>query len=126
MVAKTFALRLFSRIGGGWVFDDFAYEALGVGSSKAQMATPASGATLSSGTEPFMWIAGSGATAYWLYVGDSLGAGDLYNSGSLATSVLTGTPVGLPTDGRRIYVRLWSLVGGAWLYNDYSYTASGP
>ena len=30
---------------------------------------------------------------------------------------------GLPTDGRTLNVRLWSLVNGAGLYNDYTYTA---
>jgi hypothetical protein len=29
----------------------------------------------------------------------------------------------LPTDGRTLYVRLWSLVSGAWQFNDYTYTA---
>jgi len=27
---------------------------------------------------------------------------------------------GLPLDGRKLYVRLWSLVGPTWQFNDYS------
>jgi hypothetical protein len=27
----------------------------------------------------------------------------------------------LPTDGSTLYVRLWSQIGGAWQYADYSY-----
>ena len=120
---STVYARLWSLIGGSWIYEDFGYEASGAGSPSAEMATPTSGTMLSSGTVPFTWTAGSGETAYWLYVGDSLGANDLYDSGWIASSVLTQTPPGLPTDGRRIYVRLYSLVGGAWLYNDYSYLA---
>ena len=33
------------------------------------------------------------------------------------------TATGLPTDGRTLYVRLWSLVSGIWQFNDYTYTA---
>jgi hypothetical protein len=30
----------------------------------------------------------------------------------------------LPTTGGTLYVRLWSLIGGVWQANDYSYTAA--
>jgi len=29
--------------------------------------------------------------------------------------------VTLPTDGRFIYVRLWSMINGVWIYNSYTY-----
>ena len=32
---------------------------------------------------------------------------------------------GIPADGSTIYVRLWTLFGGTWQYNDYTYTAAG-
>jgi hypothetical protein len=31
---------------------------------------------------------------------------------------------GLPTDGRTIHVRLWSLIGSGWQFRDYTYTAT--
>jgi hypothetical protein len=31
---------------------------------------------------------------------------------------------GLPTDGRIIYVRLWSKIGGAYRTRDWSFTAA--
>jgi hypothetical protein len=40
------------------------------------------------------------------------------------TTGTTTTTSGLPTSGT-VFVRLWSLIGGAWIFNDYSYTA-GP
>src|SRR4029079_5645047 len=30
---------------------------------------------------------------------------------------------GLPSDGRTLYVRIWSLIAGEWRFNDYPYSA---
>jgi len=61
-------------------------------------------------------------TQYWLYVGTTPGNNDLYSQPPGLN--LTGTVTGLPTDGRQLYVRLWSLIGGVWQFNDYTYTAA--
>jgi hypothetical protein len=89
-------------------------------SSKAQMLSPVPKSTLKSSSVTFSWSAGT-ASAYQLYVGNSAGASDIYNSGQV--SVRSVTVSNLPTDGRTLYVRLWSLVGGTWYYNDYTYKA---
>jgi hypothetical protein len=34
------------------------------------------------------------------------------------------TFTGLPTDGRNIYVRLYTAYTGTWTYNDYQFTAA--
>ena len=86
------------------------------------MTSPTPGSTFGSSTVTFSWSAGS-ATAYWLYLGTSPGAMDLYNSGSI--SVRSQTVSNIPTDGRTIYVRLWSRIGNAWKFIDYTYQASG-
>ena len=39
---------------------------------------------------------------------------------------LSATVSGLPADGSTMYVRLWSFVGAAWQWYDYTYTATGP
>ncbi len=39
------------------------------------------------------------------------------------TNRTTVTVAGLPTNGNTVYVRLWSLINGAWQYIDYTYTA---
>jgi Chitobiase/beta-hexosaminidase C-terminal domain len=83
---------------------------------------PVVGSTFASSSVPFTWSAGS-ATAYQLLVGNSVGASDIFSSGQTGGHSITVN--NLPTDGRTIYVRLWSLVNGAW-YNppgDYTYTA---
>jgi hypothetical protein len=70
----------------------------------------------------FNWTAGSGSAAYWLDVGSSPDGNQYYQSGNLG-NVLTTTVSGLPSDGSTVYVTLYSLVGGQWLANAYTYTA---
>ena len=86
-----------------------------------QITSPPNGVTLASGSVTFAWQ-GSEASQYYLYVGSTPGTANLYNSGQMAGSVLARAVNGLPTDGRIIYVRLWSHVGGQWKYLDCSYT----
>ena len=55
--------------------------------------------------------------------GDITAGGDqYYQSGNLG-GALTTTVSGLPTDGSTIYATLYSLIGGQWTSNAYSYTA---
>ena len=110
-----------------WQFTDYTYTACSSGcggggsTPKAQMQTPAPGTVLAGATVTFTWSVGSEATEYWLSVGTAPGGLTLYHQ-SLGTS-LSGTVNGLPTTGQPLYVRLWSLIGGAWQFNDYTYTA---
>jgi len=72
----------------------------------------------------FSWTAESGVSQYNLYVGNSVGGSDIYAaSQGTATS---GTVSGLPTDGRTLYVRLWSLISTGWQFRDYTYIATRP
>jgi hypothetical protein len=109
----------------GAEYDMGAFEA---GSSsaglKAAMLSPAPGSTLSSSTVAFNWTAGSGVSQYWLEIGTSPGGTELY--GANQGTALGVTLPGFPTDGRVLYVRLRSLIGSSWQYNDYSYTAATP
>ena len=70
----------------------------------------------------FDWTAGAGASAYWLDVGSTAGGNNYYQSGNLG-NVLTATVTGLPTNGSTVYVTLYSLVGGQWVANGYTYIA---
>ena len=60
---------------------------------------------------------------WWFYIGNSQGTRDVYDSGSLGTSLST-TVQGLPTDGRPLFVRLWYRMGQRWHYGDFQYTAT--
>jgi hypothetical protein len=91
-----------------------------------EITSPPPCAPLPGATVTFTWSAGS-ATAYLLAVGDNRvsepGGSNIFSSGQTAGKSITVRNI--PTDGRNIYVRLWSLVGGTW-YNppqDYIYTA---
>src|SRR5438477_5058864 len=86
----------------------------------AVMLSPPPGSTLTSSSVTFQWSAGS-ATAYGLFVGSSPGSANIYASSQL--SVRSVTVSNIPTDGRTIYVRLYSQVNGSWVYNSYTYRA---
>ncbi|HLC01405.1 MAG TPA: hypothetical protein VJK02_00080, partial [Anaerolineales bacterium] len=72
----------------------------------------------------FRWNqnAGTGFLYYWLYVGNALGGNDLYSQFQGAS--LARTVTGLPTDGRTLYVRLWSRFSSGWQFNDYTYASA--
>ena len=115
---RTLYVRLWSFIGSGWQFADYSYTA----AAPATLTSPAPGSTLPGAAVTFSWTTGSGVSQYYLYVGNSVGAADFYAaSQGLSTS---GTVNGLPTDGRTLYVRLWSLIGSGWQFRDYTYTAA--
>jgi hypothetical protein len=56
-------------------------------------------------------------------VGTTLGGTQTYSQAQGTN--LSATVAGLPTNASTVYVRLWPLIGGAWQFNDYNYTASG-
>ena len=60
--------------------------------------------------------------AYWLDAGSAPGGNNYFQSGNLG-NVLTVNVTGLPTDGSTVYVTLYSLIGGQWVSNAYTYTA---
>lgn len=93
-------------------------------STPAGIVTPAPGSSLTSSSATFTWDAGTGTARYWLFAGNWLGGDTLY-SADQGTS-LTATVTGLPTDGRKIYLRLWSLIDGAWVSRDFEYRAYSP
>ena len=114
-------VRLWSKIGGAWLFNDYSYTACtGCTATKAAMLTPAPGSTLSSRVVTFTW-SGSLAAEYYLFVGTTAGGQEIYSAGQ-GTNLSTGV-TGLPNNGSTVHVRLWSRIGGAWLYSDYAYLA---
>jgi serine protease len=117
---RTIYVRLWSNLSSGWQYNDYTYTAFtGTSAAKAQMTSPANGSTFGSSSVAFVWNAGSGVSDYYLYVGNSAGASDIY--GADQGTALSRTVAGIPTDGRTIYVRLWSNLSSGWQYNDYTY-----
>jgi hypothetical protein len=91
--------------------------------SQAQISTPTPGSTLNGSTVTFAWGADTSAAAYWLDIGNAPGGNTYYQSGNLGNA-LSASVNGLPTNGSAIYVTLYSLVGGQWISNGYTYTAA--
>jgi hypothetical protein len=90
--------------------------------STPTVTVPLPGSTFASSSVAFQWTSGTGVTEYFLYVGTSLGANDLYGqSQGLNRSVTVNS---LPVDGRRLYVRLYWQIAGTWYATDYTYTAA--
>ena len=89
--------------------------------TKLRSPDPANGSTLSGSTVTFNWTAGTGAISYQLWVGSTVGGHDI------AVGITTGlstTISGLPTDGRTLYVRLYSYNGSTWTFSPYTYKAA--
>jgi PKD repeat protein len=92
--------------------------------SKATMNTPTPGSTLAGSSQTFTWNAGTDVSSYTLWVGTTQGGNNIYNPTSAATATsLTVTKI--PTQGKTVYVRLWSYINGARQYNDYTYKEAG-
>ncbi len=92
----------------------------------ATMSFPGLGSMLPGGSVTFQWTGSNTATAYWIDVGSTQRGNDYYQSGSLPTTTLAQTVSNLPTDGSKIYVTLWTQIGGQRANNQYSYTAFSP
>ncbi len=92
-----------------------------VGSKPALITSHANGATLPGAMNTFNWAGGVGVTQYALWIGSSPGAYDLWAS---ADALSTSRTVTLPTDGRKIHLTLWSLIGGAYQGASYLFTAA--
>jgi len=116
-------VRLWSMLNGAWEqYFSYSFTAQKASGAKvkAQMMSPVNEAILTSGNVTFTWDAGAGAQQYALWVGSSPGASDLYAGGE---ALRTSKTLTLPTDGRTIYVRLWTMLNGTWQsFNAYSYT----
>ncbi len=119
---STVYATLYSLVSGQWLSNVYTYTAYSASGVQGVLTTPTPGSTLSGSSVTFDWTAGTGATAYWLDVGSTPGGNQYYQSGNLG-NVLTVTVNGLPTNGGTVYVTLYSLVGGQWLNNAYTYKA---
>jgi hypothetical protein len=118
---STVYVTMYTETGGVWVSNAYTYTAYNVAAGDGVMTTPMPGSTLTGSSVTFDWTAGSGASGYWIDIGSTAGGHDIYSSGNLG-NVLTATVNGLPTDGSTIYVTLYTLIGGTWSGNAYTYT----
>ncbi len=89
----------------------------------ATVIAPANGATNVDPGAAISWNAVSDAQAYYVYVGTAVGQSNVYNSGSISTTITSITPTGLQTN-TLYYLRLWTEINGSWgsHYVDTTFT----
>ena len=95
-----------------------------ISGAPATMSSPTPGSKLTGSSVTFSWTTGGGVTEYDLHVGTT-GAGSTNIFGGTVTGQ-SKSVTGIPTTGGTLNVRLYSLIGGAWQYIDYTYTESSP
>ena len=116
-------VRLSTNFNGTWEHIDSTYFEAGA-AKLASLTAPAPGSRLSGSSATFSWTSGTGVTAYQLHVGTTgFGSSDVFDSNKLtATSVAVS---GIPTNGSTLYVRLFSMVNGAWRSSDFTIIEAG-
>jgi len=82
------------------------------------LVSPADGAQAADLSQPIRWTAVANADAYYLYVGSSIGAKDLVDSG--ATQQTSYVARNLPIN-QVVYARIWTKIAGIWRYADASF-----
>ena len=97
-------------------------------SAQSQIATltaPANGSTTVDPTLPvqFSWTAVPNAMAYFVYLGTSVGAMDVYGSSEVQGTSVTGVTL---QPLKTYYVRMWTKLppNGWWYYQDSTFTTS--
>jgi hypothetical protein len=112
--------RLITDFNGAVMYNDYTYGAV----AQAVLTAPTPGSILTGSRATFQWTAGSGATAYELWIGDAgEGSNNLCSTGSTTATSITRTD--LPTNGEKLYVRLFTDFSGTWTSIDYTLTAAG-
>ncbi len=124
--ASTIFVRLWSYIDNAWQYSDYTYTAVGTAPVPvaAVITSPASGSKLTGATVTFTWSTGTAVDHYYLFVGTTVGNNDVYGA-DMGTSSTSAAVSGLPTNGKPLYVRIWSYIDGAWQWSDAQYTAAG-
>jgi hypothetical protein len=117
---RTINAQLFTHTNGAWSIPQ-RYTYTAPTGCFAILISPTPGTVLSNTTVTFGWNAVAAADQYWLDIGSTVGASDLWRGALTATSQLVA---GLPCDGRTINAQLFTHINGAWSSPQrYAYTA---
>ncbi|MDO8945488.1 MAG: hypothetical protein Q7U75_20055, partial [Desulfobacterales bacterium] len=118
---ETIFARLWTLVGGIWRSRDSYFVLSPASLSYApRFLYPTHGAITVDLSNPFAWTRAEGADAYCLWVGTSVGASDLLNSGSIAGTSFVVADI---PSGQTLYARIWSRVAGNWTrFSDITFT----
>jgi hypothetical protein len=119
---STVYVRLYTRFGTTWLFNDYTYTASGTPPppTAAAITSPVGGSVLTGASQTLTWN-NVGADYYQIWVGTTLGSHNLNVVNSTPT---TATVTGFPANGTTVYVRLYSKFGTTWLFSDSTYTSN--
>ena len=117
-------VRLFTKINTVWVYSDSTYTCFlpqVVQSNPGEIYFPSNGDILV-GPEPlFQWNSDPDTLEYFFYMGNSFGSNDIYGQSTGSKNFVN--LIGVPRDGRVLYVRLWIRKASGWTSKDYTYRA---
>jgi hypothetical protein len=121
-VGSTLYARIWTKLGGAWRYSDSVFTAAPP-SLTATITYPVDGAATVDLSLPIRWTTVANVQAYTLYIGTTIGASDLVNSGETASVSYSASS--LPLD-QLLHARMWTEVGGVWRYVDSTFTAAQP
>jgi hypothetical protein len=116
----TLWARIWTNLNGSWVYQsDISFTI----SPDAVLVSPSNGQQNVSPAITLQWTSSPKAEAYYLYVGTAPGTDNVVNTGEIqGTSYTVTTP--LPA-GVVLWARIWTLLGGIWVYAaDVNFTVS--
>jgi sugar lactone lactonase YvrE len=111
-------VRLYTNYGAIQVYTDYVFTA----ATRAALTSPTPNSVLPGPTVQFTWSSAPGATGYNFRIGTTVGNNNLYGSGLITAT--SATPANLPTNGEKLYVRLYTNYGAVQVYTDYVFTAA--
>jgi hypothetical protein len=121
----TLYARIYTKSFGSWRSSDISFTAAAM---NARLTAPPDGATTVDPTQVFTWTTVPSKQAYYLYVGSAPGLHDLIDSEETQQTSWSGLNggksqgLGQVWNSRKLYVRLWTKLGGVWKYADTTFT----
>ena len=108
--------RLWTRRDNAWHYTDSTFRSRAL---SARLTSPRTGATDVHPRPTLTWTSVPSAVSYYVYIGTTVGAKDVVNSGELKSTQLLTAPL---QGARRYYLRLWTRSDDRWRYRDYQFT----
>ncbi|WP_144395330.1 hypothetical protein [Pleionea sediminis] len=113
-------VRLWTWYQNRWQYEDYTYQTVSNQDGLARLTSPDPNSVIRGGATTFRWTPIDNDV--WLSVGSSQGGKDLFDK---KVAGQQGQYVdNLPTNGRTIYLRLWTWYQSRWQYIDYQFSSA--
>jgi hypothetical protein len=122
-VGRLLYARLWTRHENVWYTSDSSFTLATVAVARATFINPTDRAIQVDSAPAFKWTAVPNAQAYYLYVGTTVGANNLVNTGEIQATTYSAPT--LPANVT-LYARLWTKLGGVWRYVDITFSVRPP